>query len=193
MPTGTIVADDYIDDPDRTVSEMQAAMNQNLDYLRALKAEIDALSDTTIREAAVRAVGNLTGNVPDKAVLDARLGTTGNLDLSAYLTKSDFDPASPALVWSGSATKVPMSSLSEGGPGLYVVMDNSDVTAYMVFVVASDRSARGAHYINTSSTNVINVGYYATGSIFGEGFFLRSVKYDTTTGSDLSMSKIYKV
>ena len=79
MPNGTIVADDYIDDPNRTVSEVQAALNQNFDYLRSLQAEMAALSSTVLREASVRSIGNSTGNVPDKAVIDARLGTTGNI------------------------------------------------------------------------------------------------------------------
>jgi len=79
MPNGTIVADDYIDDPNRTVSEVQAALNQNFDYLRSLQAEMAALSSTVLREASVRSIGNSTGNVPDKEVLDSRLGTTGDI------------------------------------------------------------------------------------------------------------------
>lgn len=79
MPTGNIVPDDYIDDPNRQAVDMQNAFNSAFDFLRALVNELDALSDPTIREAAVRDVGSAVGQVPDKAVLDARLGTSSNL------------------------------------------------------------------------------------------------------------------
>lgn len=53
MPTGTIVADNYIDDPDRTVAEMQVAMNGLFDYVRSIKDELAVLSRQEFRECAV--------------------------------------------------------------------------------------------------------------------------------------------
>ena len=83
MPTGPIVADNYIDDPNRTTEEVQDALNQIFDYVRAVKSELDALSSPNLREAAVRSIGTLADNVPDTGVLNTRLGTTGNLGTAA--------------------------------------------------------------------------------------------------------------
>jgi len=102
MPTGTIVADDYIDDPNRTVSEVQVALNQSFDYLRSLQAEMAALTSTVLREASVRSVGNSTGNVPDKAVIDARLGTTGNIDPDSFADTGTLISAGGGLTGGGS-------------------------------------------------------------------------------------------
>lgn len=59
MPTGNIVADDYIDDPDRTVPEMQVAMNGLFDYVRSLKAEFASFRRQELGEAAVFAPAEL--------------------------------------------------------------------------------------------------------------------------------------
>lgn len=83
MPTGPIAADNYIDDPNRTTEEVQDALNQIFDYVRSLKAEVDVLSSTVVREAAVRGVGSGLTQVPDNTELNTRLGTTGNLGNAA--------------------------------------------------------------------------------------------------------------
>lgn len=59
MPTGNIVADDYIDDPDRTAAEMQVAFNELFDYVRSQVAELSVLSRQEFRECAVRDPGEL--------------------------------------------------------------------------------------------------------------------------------------
>lgn len=83
MPTGNLPANNYLGDGQRTTSEFQTGIDELLAYVNSLKAEVDALSATVIKEAAVRGVGNATGLVPDKAVLDTRLGTGGNLGTAA--------------------------------------------------------------------------------------------------------------
>jgi len=129
MPIGTIVADDYIDDPNRTVAEVQTALNQNFDYLRSMQAELGALSSTVLREASVRSIGNSTGNVPDKAVLDSRLGTTGNLGGSATTPLSElFSKAgltTPQVIFSGSATSVAAPSA-----GVYLVYITGSISSF---------------------------------------------------------------
>ena len=129
MPIGTIVADNYIDDPNRTVSEVQTALNQNFDYLRSMQAELGALSSTVLREASVRSIGNSTGNVPDKAVLDSRLGTTGNLGGSATTPLSElFSKAgltTPQVIFSGSATSVAAPSA-----GVYLVYITGSISSF---------------------------------------------------------------
>jgi len=129
MPIGTIVADDYIDDPNRTVAEVQTALNQNFDYLRSMQAELGALSSTVLREAAVRSVGNSTGNVPDKAVIDSRLGTTGNLGSAATTPLSElFSKAgltTPQVIFSGSATSVAAPSA-----GVYLVYITGSISSF---------------------------------------------------------------
>ena len=129
MPIGTIVADDYIDDPNRTVAEVQTALNQNFDYLRSMQAELGALSSTVLREAAVRSVGNSTGNVPDKAVIDSRLGTTGNLGSAATTPLSElFSKAgltTPQVIFSGSATSVAAPSA-----GVYLVYITGSLSSF---------------------------------------------------------------
>jgi len=129
MPTGPIVADNYIDDPNRTTEEVQDALNQNFDYLRSMQSELGALSSTVLREASVRSVGNSAGNVPDKAVLDSRLGTTGNLGgsattpLSELFSKSGI--TSPQVIFSGSATSVAAPSA-----GVYLVYIDTSLAGF---------------------------------------------------------------
>jgi len=129
MPIGTIVADDYIDDPNRTVAEVQTALNQNFDYLRSMQSELGALSSTVLREASVRSVGNSAGNVPDKAVLDSRLGTTGNLGSAATTPLSElFSKAgltTPQVIFSGSATSVAAPSA-----GVYLVYITGSISSF---------------------------------------------------------------
>lgn len=199
MPTGNIVADDYIDDPNRTVSEVQTALNQQFDYLRSLKAEVDALSSTVIREAAVRSVGSAAGNVPDKAVLDARLATTGNLGnmatktASDYLKKSEFDPASATLAWSGSASFVPIENLSQRGPGLYLLKSGIFGGHYLIFLQSESQPATGgcAVYTTTGQINAVYADYEST----QKNFRLRSAGFDGTSGatSNQTITEIYKV
>lgn len=83
MPNGSLPAAGYLGDGQRTTVEFQDGLDELLAYVRSLKAEVDALSATVIKEGAVRGVGNGAGLLADKAVLDARLGTTGNLGTAA--------------------------------------------------------------------------------------------------------------
>jgi len=85
MPSGTLPVNGYLGDGQRTTGEFQGGIDELLAYVNSLKAEVDALSSQVIREAATRGVGNTAGLVPDKAVLDARLGTTGILGSAALV------------------------------------------------------------------------------------------------------------
>ena len=94
MPSGNLPASGYLGDGQRTTSEFQGGIDDLLDYVRSLKSEVDALSATVIKEAAVRGVGNGAGLLPDKAVLDTRLGTAGNLS-----GLSGFNPTDAELIF----------------------------------------------------------------------------------------------
>src|SRR6056297_1071101 len=95
MPNGTLPEDNYLGDGERTTGEFQGGINELLNYVNSLKAEVDALSSQVIREAAVRGVGDATGSLTDRGVgsgatqipdnnqIDARLGTSGNLGSAA--------------------------------------------------------------------------------------------------------------
>lgn len=203
MPTGTIVADNYIDDPNRTVSEMQTAMNQHLDYTRSLKTELAGLSSTTIREAAVRSVGTSANQIPDKEILDARLATTGNLGnmatktASNYLAKSEFNPTSPTQVWSGSALSVPIGSLSESGPGVYIINSSGSNSTHGISLFANNENSLGTlDVINTGSSVWWQLLRFEAGSFFitrsiispGSG----TVNGDDTSGSSF-ITNIWKM
>lgn len=86
MPSGTLPANGYLGDGQRTTGEFQGGIDELLAYVNTLKAEVDALTSTVIREAATRSVGGAAGNVPDTAQLDTRLGTSGNLGDAAQKT-----------------------------------------------------------------------------------------------------------
>ena len=83
MPTGILPEDDYVDHPDRTVPEMQVLFNDLFDFLRMFETELNALSDPTIREGAVRDVGTALDALPDNDELNTRIGTAGNLGTAA--------------------------------------------------------------------------------------------------------------
>lgn len=99
MPNSTLPGNNYLGDGQRTTSEFQAGIDQVAAWLNAAQDELDALTGTTFGEAAVRGVGTSAGNVPDKAVLDTRLGTSGNLGSMAlesadgyYINSAQIDP-----------------------------------------------------------------------------------------------------
>ena len=168
MPTGPIVADNYIDDPNRTTEEVQDALNQNFDYLRSMQSELGALSSTVLREASVRSVGNSAGNVPDKAIIDARLGTTGNLGGSATTPLSELfsksGVTSPQVIFSGSATAVAAPS---AGVYLVYILSTTSTYTFCFTVVVSDLTksfATGTSHIGLNGTNLV-----VTTAICGSG------------------------
>lgn len=79
MPNSSLPGNTYLGDGQRTTVEMQNALDQVATWLNAAQAELNALTGTTLREGAVRSVGTGTDQIPDKEILDTRLGTTGNL------------------------------------------------------------------------------------------------------------------
>lgn len=150
MPTGTIVADDYIDNPNRTVTEVQVALNGLLDYVRSLKAEIDA---------------------------------------GLYLTTDDFDPSSATLVWSGNSTSVAISSLSEQGPGLYLI-NGGDSVLFSIHILDDSGSTRqsGSAHLNSSFYWTVELTSGATPS-----FEVTRITADTGFEFSIPILSIYKV
>ncbi|MGP4843302.1 hypothetical protein ACTXGQ_04150 [Marinobacter sp. 1Y8] len=188
MPNGPIAADDYIDDPERTTEEVQDALNQLFDYSRSLQVELEALSSTEIREAAVRSVGSGVGEVPDKAVLDARLGTTGDLDLSNYLPKSEFNPEAPTLVWSGAATTVPITSLSRSGSGFYFVVSHSGIFSSAGTFYMNITEEKGQAVCGISVDRAVVIGLSS-----GTNIVANYVTISSTAITAGTITKIYKV
>lgn len=135
MPSGTLPNAGSLGDPQITTGDYQTQINQLLTYVRSLQSEVAALSGTTIREGAVRGVGNGTGLLADKAVLDTRLGVTGNLNLADSVLDGSFDPENATLVWSGNSTTVDIASLDEGGQGFYLI--RSSEALYFIFAIPS--------------------------------------------------------
>lgn len=91
MPTGSLPANNYLGDGQRTTSEFQTGIDQLLAYANSLKAEVDALSATIIKEAAVRGVGTGATDLVQTSQLDTRLGTSGNLGGAAQRTVGTAD------------------------------------------------------------------------------------------------------
>ncbi len=147
MPNSTLPGNTYLGDGQRTTAEMQAGLDQVAAWLNAAQAELNALTGTTFGEAAVRGVGSSAGQVPDKAVLDTRLGTAGNLgsiaseDAADYVSRAEFE--GPTLVWSGSDSSPNMSELSEGGPGFYIVKDTGGAE-HSIYIRSTTQNTAGS-------------------------------------------------
>lgn len=79
------------------------------------------------------------------------------IDLTAVLSQS-------RVVWSGSASAVAMSSLSEGGAGLYLIKDFTQ-KYYAVHVWSTEQETRGAseNMVVSSPTIAIRGGRYSPG------------------------------
>lgn len=124
MPNSALPGNTYMGDGQRTTAEMQDALDQVATWLNAAQAELDALTGTTFGEAAVRGVGAGADDVPDTEILDARLGTSG--DLGSIATESAGDYLSsgtvPAIIWDETPTDVlTQTDLGNPGAGLYLV------------------------------------------------------------------------
>lgn len=84
MPSGPLPPEDYLGDPNRITSEFQEQLNNLQNYVRQLKAELDALSSQTIREGAVRGIGTGSGDLVDNNRLaDYVAGEVGELGTAA--------------------------------------------------------------------------------------------------------------
>lgn len=84
MPNGTLPEDNYLGDGERTTGEFQGGIDQLLNYVNSLKAEVDALSSQVIREAAVRSVGTGANELP----ANSDLGDAAYLDIGSGLSES---------------------------------------------------------------------------------------------------------
>ena len=117
----------------------------------ATQAEVDAGTDTS------RAV------VPD--TLKGYVGdTTANMATS--IRDGTFDPTSATLVWSGSATSVAMSSLSEQGPGFYIIKGTVNSRTALIYVADVSVDTFGSIMRRNATKDYIQLIYpaYASGN-----------------------------
>lgn len=189
MPAGTLPITGYLGDGQRTTGEFQDGVDELLAYVKSLKAEVDALSATVIKEAAVRAVGAAAGNVPDTAVLDTRLGTASNLNLAPDVESGAFDPGSPTLVWSGSDTSVAMTALSEQGGGFYLLQTNQN-NIYSIHLRDGGTVSYGSARVDANTTS--NLKAYTT-YYNGGSFFLPVAEVTSSVTTYQTITAIYKV
>lgn len=196
MPSGNLPALNFLGDGQRTTGEFQAAVNELQNYVVALKNEVDALSNTVVKESAVRTVGSGTGDIPDKAVLDTRLGTEGNLsgmateDPANYISNSDLN--TPKSVWTGQQNALNISELSEGGPGLYIVRDHFGED-YSIYIRSTTNGASGSAQITAVGAEYFRIKvlrYTSSGD-----FRIEELTY-TSPGTQqvlLLIGQVYKV
>jgi hypothetical protein len=114
---------------------------------------------------------------------------------SGYLKKSEFSPNQPRLVWSGSATKVAISALSERGPGLYLVKSGTSV--YAITLLAESDKAWGCVSVNAfgGTADVFGIRYDDTTDefLFTKISITQSTGVTTFTNEAATISAIYKV
>jgi hypothetical protein len=115
---------------------------------------------------------------------------------ASYLKKSEFDPSSATLVWSGnSIASIPMTSLSESGPGWYVVQTVFEEGS----VYVQDESAlfpRALAGYNSSSDYymIAIVQYASTAGFSAVAHGILSLPGNPSPyESSLPVQKIYKV
>jgi len=90
MPNSTLPGDNELGDSEITTGEFQTKIDQLATWINALQAELNALSDTTVREGAVRSVNGGAGP------LRANIGTSdtvqfGRVTDAATPGDGDFD------------------------------------------------------------------------------------------------------
>lgn len=81
MPNSNLPQDDYLGNPNRTTSEFQDAINDLLNWVNTLQAELDALSGTTVREGAVRDVGSGGSELVENDAIDTAARQKADQDL----------------------------------------------------------------------------------------------------------------
>lgn len=186
MPSGNLPNSGSLGDPQITNGDYQTQINQLLSYVRSLKAEVDALSGTEIKEGAVRGVGNGAGLLADKATLDARLGTGGNLGSSATL---NYGTGDNEVVLSARLTEVTQSvtvaandsesqfvGANSEGEGWYfnAVCTSDNLLSVRHGVESPSAGQAGAYMRLTGDVNVVIVNNTAS----SETFQIRAFRID---------------
>lgn len=204
MPSGTLPNAGSLGDPQITTGDYQTQINQLLAYVRSLQSELAALSGTTIREGAVRGVGDGASLLADKAVLDERLGTSGNLGTMAqessldYVTKDDIDPASPNQVWAGSKLIVDYTELSEFTTGFYLIEIDfgfSEEIRSLMFI-SSDRPGLKMTYTawrNVTTSNIQTYDIIYESRSFSAKYRDSNISSGSSSSIDVAIKSIYKV
>jgi len=156
MPNGTLPEDNYLGDGERTTGEFQGGINELLNYVNSLKAEVDALSSQVIREAAVRGVGTGANELP----ANSDLGDAAYLDI-------------------GSGSGLDADTV-DGIQGSSIVQESRSISSGSGLSGGGDLSAnRTISHANTSSQSSVNNG----GSTFIQDISLDTFGHVTSIGS----------
>lgn len=198
MPAKTLSmpASDYLGDPNRTTSEIQTGIDQLLDYVVALKAEIDALPSQTMEEGAIRALAALADDqaATSRALLSTPAGVLATIAAKGW-SKSTWAPQAPRQVWSGSSSFVPISALSERGSGFYIIRGGGGVNSTVYIYDTSYESEGGLRADTSSGSGSLSF----TGAVYNNlGFALvKTVWYGpSNTGNNATyqpITNIYKI
>lgn len=173
MPTGTLPNSGALGDSQVTTGDYQTQINQLLSYVRSLKAEVDALSGTEIKEGAVRGVGGSLGDLYAKG------------EISSTTVFSD----------SGGKQFLDYSDLSDSSEGWYIVQ-HSDMWTMVYIGVAygpTDYEYSAMAKLTMTTTPPYNFTY-TTIRIFGSQISSLTQQYDATNEvTNTIINKIYKV
>lgn len=168
MPSTPLPADNSLDDPQVSTGDFQDGIGKLLDFNREFEQELDDLTSTTIREGAVRPVGNDAGGLYARGDLDAEVV---------------FDNPS-------GQTSVAYSELSDSSDGWYVVQHHTHWT--MIYIgedYSSDEYSVMSKLVLTGSTMT-----FTTLRIFGTNISSLNQQLDFTNNSTNSfLNYIFKV
>lgn len=173
MPSGNLPALNFLGDGQRTTGEFQAAVNELQNYVVSLKNEVDALSNTIVKEPAVRDIGAAAGNVPDTAVLNTRLATTGNLGDAAQSSLNKLIDITLSVAAGGSnagnvgatSSEAPLLAIyayctTNSGVGVNMHDDDPDAGLGGVFLQSSFGQAKWSIINNSAATESFRIIVY---------------------------------
>lgn len=177
-----------------------AAAATKLETARTLSLTGDLSGSTTFDGTANKSISATlsASSVLSKLLTVDGAGTGLDADLldgvqgSDYLQKSEFDPANATLVWSGSSTSVPMTSLSEQGDGLYILVGPDGALSIYVIGGVSGGDIEVVGLANELYITFRQAKY--TGSEFNYRFITFNVASGGNSSNSLAtISSIYKV
>jgi hypothetical protein len=165
----------------RNVGKITATDGLGADWLVVSNTGNPA-DDETLIDFANGTQGQRIGNVVYFKDLDPSL-------IAAPIKDGTFSPNSPTLVWSGSETTgVDMASLSEGGTGMYILVDDSGESYWLYVVDLSIDSDSGITFFSGT------IGRQAAFRSTDDSFLI--FEYNSDTGAfiqNIAVTAIYKV
>lgn len=161
MPTGTLPEAGYLGDIQRTTQEFQTGINEVLAYVLAVKAEIDALSNTELKEGSVRGVGTAASEL----VTNARINDIGPVQV--------YSVADPGPI-SVNYTQIPSADRK---PGLFFVE------------VDAKTSGSGSFGKTWVTVPIVSFAQSSTGGLYDSSSFSVSAYYDAALQSFLPSGK----